>query len=97
MSLLAFIFYLIVAAVCAWIAAAIVPGRVPGGFLTAAIFGIIGAWLGGNLMGSMGPVVEGVELNIEDVLEFPNREVDGCALLNNPPAAGYLNILSDGY
>lgn len=60
MSVIAFIFYLIVAAVCAWIASAVVPGRVPGGFFTAAIFGIIGAWLGGNLMGSFGPVVEGI-------------------------------------
>jgi uncharacterized membrane protein YeaQ/YmgE (transglycosylase-associated protein family) len=60
MSILAFIFYLIVAAACAWIAAAIVPGRVPGGFFTAAIFGIIGAWIGSSLMGSFGPVVESV-------------------------------------
>lgn len=60
MSILAFIFYLIVAATCAWIAAAIVPGRVPGGFFTAAIFGIIGAWIGNSLMGSFGPVVESV-------------------------------------
>ncbi|CAN5562355.1 GlsB/YeaQ/YmgE family stress response membrane protein [soil metagenome] len=60
MSILSFILYLIVAAVCAWIAAAVVPGRVPGGFFTAAIFGIIGAWIGSSLMGSFGPVVESV-------------------------------------
>ncbi len=60
MSILGFIIYLFVAAACAWIAASIVPGRVPGGFFTAAVFGIIGAWVGSSLMGSFGPVLEGV-------------------------------------
>jgi len=62
MSIIGFIIYLFVAAACAWIAASMVPGRVPGGFFTAAIFGIIGAWVGGNLMGSFGPVLEGVAI-----------------------------------
>lgn len=62
MTILSFILFLIVAAVCAWIAAAIVPGSVPGGFFTAAIFGIIGAWIGASLFGSFGPSVEGVPL-----------------------------------
>ncbi len=62
MSIIAFILFLIVAAVCAWIAERLVPGRIPGGFFTAAIVGIIGAWVGGSLLGSFGPSLEGVSL-----------------------------------
>ena len=62
MSIVAFILFLVVAAVCAWIAEYLVPGRIPGGFFTAAIVGIIGAWIGGNLLGSIGPSLEGVSL-----------------------------------
>lgn len=56
------ILFLIVAALCAIIASAIVPGRIPGGFLVAMICGVIGAWIGGNLVGSFGPALAGVSL-----------------------------------
>lgn len=62
MSVLGFILFLIVAAVCAWIADYFVPGTIPGGFLTAAIVGIIGAWVGGSLFGNFGPQLAGVAL-----------------------------------
>ena len=62
MSILAFILFLIVAAACAWIAERLVPGVIPGGFLTSAIFGIIGAWIGESMMGSFGPSLAGVSL-----------------------------------
>jgi uncharacterized membrane protein YeaQ/YmgE (transglycosylase-associated protein family) len=62
MGILMFILYLIVAAACAWIADMVVPGRLPGGFLTSAIVGIIGAWLGSMLFGSFGPSLAGVPL-----------------------------------
>ena len=62
MSILGFILYLIVAAVCAWIADYFVPGHIPGGFLTSAIFGIIGAWIGTSIFGSFGPALAGVAL-----------------------------------
>jgi len=62
MTVLGFILFLIVAAVCAWIAEYMVPGAIPGGFLTSAIVGIIGAWIGGSLFGSFGPVLAGVAL-----------------------------------
>lgn len=62
MGILAIICYLIVAAVCAFIAEKLVPGGVPGGFLTAAIVGIIGAWIGGSLIGHFGPDLGGVSL-----------------------------------
>ena len=62
MSVLGFIFFLIVAAACAWIADYLVPGTIPGGFFTAAIVGIIGAWIGGSMFGSFGPALAGVAL-----------------------------------
>lgn len=62
MEILAFILFLIVAAVCAVIAERLVPGTIPGGFFTSAIFGIIGAWIGGSLMGHVGPDLGGVSL-----------------------------------
>lgn len=62
MSIVSFILFLVVAAVCAWIAEYFVPGRVPGGFFTSAIVGIIGAWIGGSLLGNFGPSLEGISL-----------------------------------
>ena len=38
------------------------PNSVPGGFLTSAIVGIIGAWIGGSLIGHFGPDLAGVAL-----------------------------------
>ncbi len=56
------ILYLIVAAICAVIAEKIVPNTVPGGFFTSAVVGIIGGWLGVNLMGGLGPVLAGMPI-----------------------------------
>ena len=62
MDILGFIFFLIIAAGCAWIAEAMVPGVIPGGFFTSAVFGVIGAWVGGHMMGSVGPSLGGISL-----------------------------------
>jgi uncharacterized membrane protein YeaQ/YmgE (transglycosylase-associated protein family) len=62
MEIVAIILFLIVAAVCALIAARLVPGTIPGGFFTAAVFGVIGAWIGGKMIGSFGPDLAGVSL-----------------------------------
>jgi uncharacterized membrane protein YeaQ/YmgE (transglycosylase-associated protein family) len=62
MSILSWIFYLIVASVCAFIAECAVPNKMPGGFVVSAIVGIIGAWIGGNLVGHIGPDLAGVAL-----------------------------------
>ncbi len=62
MSILGFIFYLIVAAVCAWIADYLVPGRIPGGFWGAALVGLIGAWIGDLVLGRWGPSLGGAYL-----------------------------------
>lgn len=62
MSILGFILYLLVASACAWLADYLVPGRIPGGFFASAIVGILGAWIGVSLMGSVGPALAGVPL-----------------------------------
>ncbi len=62
MDILMFIMYCIVAAVCAGIAAYLVPGTIPGGFLVSVIFGILGAWLGTSMIGGFGPDLFGVPI-----------------------------------
>jgi uncharacterized membrane protein YeaQ/YmgE (transglycosylase-associated protein family) len=62
MGILGFLVFCIVAAVCAWIADALVPGRIPGGFLASVIVGIVGAWIGTALMGHLGPELGGVSI-----------------------------------
>lgn len=62
MGILMFIMYCIVASVCAGIAAYMVPGRIPGGFLTSVVFGILGAWIGGSMVGEIGPAFFGVAI-----------------------------------
>ncbi|MBI5175665.1 MAG: GlsB/YeaQ/YmgE family stress response membrane protein [Candidatus Obscuribacter sp.] len=67
-----FCFYLIVSAVCAGLAARVLPGSKvkerakevfsPAGFLSKAVVGIIGAWLGEMVLGPIGPSLEGVRL-----------------------------------
>ena len=62
MSILSFILFLLVAAACAFLAERIVPNSMPGGLLISAIVGIIGAWVGGSLVGHFGPDLAGVSL-----------------------------------
>jgi uncharacterized membrane protein YeaQ/YmgE (transglycosylase-associated protein family) len=62
MGILSFILFLIVASVCAYLAERLVPNTIPGGFLTSAIVGIIGAWMGGMMIGHFGPDLAGVSL-----------------------------------
>lgn len=62
MGILMFIMFLLIASACAWLAAALVPGTIPGGFLASVIVGVIGAWVGTSLMGPVGPDLAGVPL-----------------------------------
>ncbi len=62
MGILSFILFLFVAAACAYLAERLVPGSIPGGFLTSAIVGIVGAWIGGSMVGPIGPSLAGVSL-----------------------------------
>jgi uncharacterized membrane protein YeaQ/YmgE (transglycosylase-associated protein family) len=62
MSILSFLLFLLIAAACAFIAERLVPNSAPGGFFVSAIIGVLGAWLGGSMVGSIGPSLEGVSL-----------------------------------
>jgi uncharacterized membrane protein YeaQ/YmgE (transglycosylase-associated protein family) len=81
MTILSWILFLLVAAVCAWIAECVVPNNMPGGIVAGAVIGVAGAWIGGSLMGHFGPNLAGVSL-------FPTVIgsavlVFGCALLSS--------------
>ncbi len=62
MSLLSWILFLLVAAVCAWIAECVVPNNMPGGIVAGTVIGVLGAWIGGSLIGHFGPNLGGVSL-----------------------------------
>lgn len=62
MNIIGFFLFLIVVSTCAYLAELGVPNRVPGGFFTSAVVGIIGAWIGGELIGRLGPDLAGVAL-----------------------------------
>jgi uncharacterized membrane protein YeaQ/YmgE (transglycosylase-associated protein family) len=53
---------LLIAAIVGWIADAIVPGRLPYGWLGAIVAGLAGAWLGGLLLGDLGPEIGGIAI-----------------------------------
>ncbi len=46
---------LLMAGVIGWLADQIVPGRLPYGVLGAVVVGLVGSWLGGILLGNLGP------------------------------------------
>lgn len=54
-----FIISLIVGGLIGWVAEAIMKREVPGGIIGNIILGFIGAWLGGLLLGDLGPMVQG--------------------------------------
>ncbi len=62
MSIIGWILFLVVAAFCGWIGDYLVGGTIPGGFVTAVLVGIMGAWIGGKLLGHFGPSLEGLSL-----------------------------------
>jgi len=61
-SIIGFLLFLVVAAVCAGLGERLVPNSVPGGFFTSAVVGIIGAWIGGSLLGHLGPDLAGISI-----------------------------------
>ncbi len=62
MHIIGFLLFVMAASFCAWIAERFVPKRIPGGFFTACMTGILGAWMGSNLLGKFGPAVGEVSL-----------------------------------
>ncbi|MBI4498214.1 MAG: GlsB/YeaQ/YmgE family stress response membrane protein [Chloroflexi bacterium] len=53
---------LFIAGVVGWLADAIVPGRLPYGFLGAILAGLVGSWIGQLLLGAWGPSLFGIRL-----------------------------------
>jgi uncharacterized membrane protein YeaQ/YmgE (transglycosylase-associated protein family) len=62
MTIAAFLLFVISACACAWIAEYFMPKRIPGGFFTGTMIGLLGAWIGANLLGKFGPSLAGVAL-----------------------------------
>lgn len=53
---------LVVAALVGALADAIVPGRMPFGWVGAIVAGLVGSWLGSMILGTMGPVIAGIPI-----------------------------------
>lgn len=60
LSLLGFLVMLAVAALVGALADALVPGRLPFGWLGAIAAGLLGSWLGSLLLGRIGPDIAGI-------------------------------------
>jgi uncharacterized membrane protein YeaQ/YmgE (transglycosylase-associated protein family) len=61
-NILGLIVTLIIAGLVGWLADAIIPGRIPYGWLGAIAAGLVGSWLGTLLLGSFGPVIAGIPI-----------------------------------
>jgi uncharacterized membrane protein YeaQ/YmgE (transglycosylase-associated protein family) len=66
-SLVTLLITFVVAGLVGWAADAVVPGKLPGGWLGAVLAGIVGGWLGHLVfrmfgLGNVGPSVAGVDL-----------------------------------
>lgn len=53
-----FIISLIVGGLIGWVAELIMKREVPGGVIGNIVLGFIGAWLGGLLLGDLGPMIQ---------------------------------------
>lgn len=61
-SLIGLVLTRFMAGLVGWAADAIIPGRLPGGWLGAVLAGIVGGFLGSLLLGSFGPSIFGVRV-----------------------------------
>ncbi|MBM7579347.1 GlsB/YeaQ/YmgE family stress response membrane protein [Jeotgalibacillus terrae] len=57
-----FILYLIVGGLIGWLAGLILGKDVPMGCIGNVVAGIIGSWIGGELLGSFGPTLAGIAI-----------------------------------
>jgi uncharacterized membrane protein YeaQ/YmgE (transglycosylase-associated protein family) len=53
---------LLIAGVVGWLAYKFVPVKLPYGFLGAVVAGLIGSWIGGWLLGEVGPELGGIAI-----------------------------------
>src|SRR4051812_29896333 len=61
-TLIGFLLTLFVAGLVGWAADAVVPGRLPGGWLGAVLAGIIGGFIGTLALGRIGPTIFDINL-----------------------------------
>jgi uncharacterized membrane protein YeaQ/YmgE (transglycosylase-associated protein family) len=61
-SILGFVFMLFVAGLIGAAADAVVPGRLPYGWIGAVAAGLFGAWLGTLVMGALPPIIGGLPI-----------------------------------
>jgi len=61
-SLLGLIVTLVVAGLVGWLADRLVPGDLPYGVLGAVAAGLVGSWVGGAVLGDLGPSIGGIAL-----------------------------------
>jgi uncharacterized membrane protein YeaQ/YmgE (transglycosylase-associated protein family) len=61
MTLLGFIILLVVAAIAGACGEMIAGGKVPGGWIGSILAGLVGAWIGSQLL-SFGPAIEGIQI-----------------------------------
>jgi len=61
-TLIGFLLTLAVAGFVGWAADAVVPGRLPGGWLGAVLAGIVGGFIGTLLLGRIGPTIFDVNI-----------------------------------
>ncbi len=58
--MLGFILMLVIAALVGWIADMVVPGDFPLGWIGSIVAGLVGAYIGGTLLGELGPQIGGI-------------------------------------
>jgi uncharacterized membrane protein YeaQ/YmgE (transglycosylase-associated protein family) len=61
-SVIHLVLMLFVAGLVGWVADAIVPGRMPYGWLGAIVAGLVGSWIGTLILGHFGPSLFGVPI-----------------------------------
>jgi uncharacterized membrane protein YeaQ/YmgE (transglycosylase-associated protein family) len=61
-SLIGVIVTLVIAGIVGWLAWKFVPINLPYGFLGAVVAGLLGSWIGGWLLGDVGPALGGIAI-----------------------------------
>jgi uncharacterized membrane protein YeaQ/YmgE (transglycosylase-associated protein family) len=61
-TLVGFLLTIAVAGLVGWAADAVIPGRLPGGWLGAVLAGIVGGFIGTLLLGKVGPTIFSINI-----------------------------------